>query len=195
MSSFYFYLTMRLGLRRGEVYALAKSRIRESPPQLIIDRAVQRGAKDRPARLGTRKNNKTLTLSLTPDVADAIRWHVEQGYSGPEFLFVPGDSFPKRLDSHKRAVQRALGLRELEGMTARGGLTRHRMTAYLMVRPARFGAGFGARVTTSCQPQVNGDRRRRNLVSQPVEILGRGDWIRTSDLMLPNHKRWVLGDR
>jgi hypothetical protein len=83
----FFYLTTRLGLRAGEVYAVARSRIRDVPPQLIVDRAVQRGNKSRPAMLGPRKNNKALTLALTEDVADAIRWHIRQRYSGAEFLF------------------------------------------------------------------------------------------------------------
>lgn len=112
----FFYLTTRLGLRTGEVYAISRTRIRDIPPQLIIDRAVQRGTKARPALLGPRKSNKTLTLALTPDVVDAIRWHIRRGYAGDEFLFSRDGTFPVHLDSHKRplrAVQRALGLREL----------------------------------------------------------------------------------
>jgi integrase len=112
----FYYLSMRLGLRLGEEYSVSKSRIRDAPVRLIIDRAVQRGNKERPAQLGTRKNNKTLTLALTPDLVDAIRWHINQGYSGEEFLFSPSGQFPKYLTSHRRpllAVQRALGLREL----------------------------------------------------------------------------------
>jgi len=77
----FFYLTTRLGLRTGEVYAIARNRIRDIPPQLIVDRAVQRGNKERPAMLGPRKNNKVLTLALTEDVVDAIRWHIQQGYA------------------------------------------------------------------------------------------------------------------
>ncbi len=112
----FFYLTTRLGLRTGEVYAIARDRIRDIPPQLIVDRAVQRGNKERPAMLGPRKNNKVLTLALTEDVIDAIRWHIQQGYAGPEFLFSKDGRFPTRIYSHARplrAVQRALGLREI----------------------------------------------------------------------------------
>ena len=112
----FFYVTTRLGLRTGEVYAISKSRIRDIPPQLIIDRAVQRGTKERPALLGPRKSDQALTLALTADVIDAIRWHIRHGYAGEEFLFSPDGTFPVHLDSHKRplrAVQRALGLREL----------------------------------------------------------------------------------
>ena len=57
------------------------------PPQLVIDRAVQEGKGDRPALLVPRKNNRVLTLALTDDLVDAIRWHVRQGYAGPDFLF------------------------------------------------------------------------------------------------------------
>ena len=77
----FFYLTTRLGLRTGEVYAISRDRIRDIPPQLIVDRSVQRGNKERPAMLGPRKNNKVLTLALTEDVVDAIRWHVREGYA------------------------------------------------------------------------------------------------------------------
>jgi integrase len=112
----FFYLTTRLGLRRGEVYAISKDRVRDIPPQLIIDRAVQEGKGDRPAQLVPRKNNRALTLRLTQDVMDAIRWHIHQGYAGPEFLFSKDGRFHKRVNAHSRplrAVQRALGLREL----------------------------------------------------------------------------------
>ena len=83
----FFYLTMRLGLRRGEVYAISKDRIRDIPPHLIVDRAVQEGNSQREAKLIPRKNNRVLTLPLPQDAADAIRWHIREGYSGPEFLF------------------------------------------------------------------------------------------------------------
>ena len=83
----FFYITTRLGLRTGEVYAISRDRIRDVPPMLVVDRAVQRGHKDRPAALGPRKNNRVLTLSLTQDVADSIRWHIKSGFAGPEFLF------------------------------------------------------------------------------------------------------------
>lgn len=112
----FFYITTRLGLRAGEVYAISRDRIRDVPPMLVVDRAVQRGHKDRPAALGPRKNNRVLTLSLTQDVVDAIRWHIKRGFAGPEFLFSKDGCFPKKIHSHARPlrlVQRALGLREL----------------------------------------------------------------------------------
>jgi len=60
--------------------------------------------------LGPRKNNEVLTLDLTDDVVDAIRWHIQQGYAGPELLFSNDWHFPTRIYSHAwplRAVQRA----------------------------------------------------------------------------------------
>jgi integrase len=112
----FFYLSARLGLRVSEVYAIARSRLRDIPPQLIIDRGVQRGTKDRPAMLVSRKNNEAYSLDVTEDILDAIRWHIRQGYAGPEFLFSKDGTFPRYIDSYKRpmvAVQRALGLRPL----------------------------------------------------------------------------------
>ena len=112
----FFYLSARLGLRASEVYAIARSRLRDIPPQLIIDRGVQRGTKDRPVMLVTRKNNEAYSLDVTEDILDAIRWHIRQGYAGPEFLFSKDGTFPRYIDSYKRpmvTVQQALGLRPL----------------------------------------------------------------------------------
>ncbi|MFW5876098.1 MAG: tyrosine-type recombinase/integrase [Myxococcota bacterium] len=112
----FFYLTARLGLRLSEVYAISTDRVRDIPPRLVVDRQVQRAYKNRPVKLITRKNDEAYVLDLPDDVMDAIKWHVEQGYAGPEFLFSKDGTFPKYLDSHKRPlreVQRELGLREL----------------------------------------------------------------------------------
>ena len=54
--------------------------------------------------LGPRKNNKALTLALTEDVADAIRWHIRQGYAGPEFLFSKDGTFSVRINAHERPL-------------------------------------------------------------------------------------------
>jgi integrase len=112
----FFYLSARLGLRVSEVYAISRSRLRDIPPQLIVDRAVQRGTKERVAVLATRKNNEAYVLELSEDILGAIRWHVRQGYAGPEFLFSKDGTFPRYIDSYKRpmvAVQRARALRPL----------------------------------------------------------------------------------
>ncbi|MGB3049608.1 MAG: hypothetical protein WBB42_01330 [Polyangiales bacterium] len=92
----FFYITTRLGLRTGEVYAISKDRIRDVPPMLVVDRAVQRGHKDRPAALGPRKNNRVLTLSLTQDVVDAIRWHIKSGFAGQSSCSARTGAFPRR---------------------------------------------------------------------------------------------------
>jgi len=112
----FFYITLRLGLRVSEVYAISQTRLRDIPPQLIVDRAVQRGTKDRPAMLVTRKNDEAYVLDLSQDIVEAIRWHVRQGYAGPEFLFSKDGTFPRYIDGYKRPVrevQHALGLRPL----------------------------------------------------------------------------------
>ncbi len=112
----FYYLSVRLGLRVGEVYAVSHRQVREVPPQLIVDQAVQRGTKQRPAKLVPRKNDEAYVLDLTQDVVDAVRWHVEQGYAGEEFLFSKTGEFPRYIDSHVRPlqmVQRKLGLRML----------------------------------------------------------------------------------
>ncbi|MBT8470371.1 MAG: tyrosine-type recombinase/integrase [Deltaproteobacteria bacterium] len=47
---------------------------------------------------------------------DAIRWHIEQGYSGEEFLFSQDGTWPQKVNARAKvllAVQKALGLREL----------------------------------------------------------------------------------
>jgi integrase len=112
----FFYVTTRLGLRRGEVYAISRDRIRDVPPLLVVDRAVQEGYKERRPKLITRKNNRVLTLGLPSDVMDAIRWHVRQGYSGPEFLFSKDGTWPQKVNDHEeplRDVQKTIGLRVL----------------------------------------------------------------------------------
>ena len=109
----FFYITCRLGLRRGEVYALSHRQVRDIPPQLIVDQQVQRGTRTRPAKIVPRKNNEAYELDLTHDVVDAVRWHVAQEYAGDEFLFCKSGSFPVYLDGYVRpmqTVQRRLGL-------------------------------------------------------------------------------------
>jgi hypothetical protein len=74
------------------VYAIAHRQIRREPPQLVVDRAVQRGTKTRDARLVSRKNDDAYLLDLTADVLAAVDWHVGAGYGGPEFLFSKTDA-------------------------------------------------------------------------------------------------------
>lgn len=112
----FFNLTCRLGLRRGEVYAITRRQVRHIPPRLIIDQQVQQGLNKRPAMIIPRKNNEAYSLEISQDVLDAINWHLAQGYGGEEFLFSKTGEFPKKLDTHTgplEKTQRELGLRRL----------------------------------------------------------------------------------
>ncbi|MCP4599093.1 MAG: tyrosine-type recombinase/integrase [Proteobacteria bacterium] len=112
----FFYLTCRLGLRRGEVYALSHRQIRHIPPSVIVDQQVQVAKGDRSSKLITRKNNEAFVLVVTQDVLDAVKWHVNQDYAGEEFLFSKNGEFSRWLDGHKKPlikVQKKLGLRVL----------------------------------------------------------------------------------
>jgi len=88
------------------VYAIGHRPIRREPPQLVVDRAVQRGTKTREARLAPRKNDEAYVLDLSADVLAAVDWHVGAGYGGPEFLFSKTDAFPRYIDSHVRPLKR-----------------------------------------------------------------------------------------
>jgi len=69
----FFYLTTRLGLRRGEVHAISKDRARDIPPQLILDRAVQEGKGDRPAQLGHHKIGRHSVASQAATAGRSIK--------------------------------------------------------------------------------------------------------------------------
>jgi integrase len=112
----FYYLTARLGLRTGELYAISQRQIRREPCKLLVDQAVQRGTKARAAELVSRKNDEAYELDLTADILAAVDWHVARGYAGPEFLFSKTGAFPRYIDSHMRPlklVQQKLGLRLL----------------------------------------------------------------------------------
>ncbi|MEI9951643.1 MAG: hypothetical protein WDO74_22350 [Pseudomonadota bacterium] len=81
----FYYLTVRLGLRTGEVYGVAHSRILREGMQLVVDQVVQRGTKTRASRLSTRKTDEAYVLDITPDILAAVDWHISQGYGGGEF--------------------------------------------------------------------------------------------------------------
>ena len=66
----------------------------------MIDQAVERGTKTRASRLAPRKNDEAYALDITADIVQAVDWHVEQGYGGPEFLFSKTGDFPRYIDSH-----------------------------------------------------------------------------------------------
>jgi integrase len=112
----FFYITCRLGLRRGEVYAISRRQIRHIPPCLIIDQQVQIGTTERPAKLISRKTGEAFSLEITQDILDAINWHISKGFSGEEFLFSKDGTFPVWLDGYMRplhTIQEKLGLRLL----------------------------------------------------------------------------------
>ncbi|MCP4604275.1 MAG: hypothetical protein GY847_27755 [Proteobacteria bacterium] len=106
----FFYLTCRLGLRRGEVYAISHRQIRHIPPSLVIDQQVQVGSKTRDAKvIDSRKNGEDYTLEVTQDVLDAVAWHIEQGYAGEKFLFSEDGKFPRWADSYMRPLRTVQG--------------------------------------------------------------------------------------
>jgi len=112
----FYYLTVRLGLRTGEVYAVSHRQILREGMQLVVDQVVQRGTKTRASRLSTRKTDEAYVLDITPDILAAVDWHISQGYGGEEFLFSKSSAFPRYIDSHVRPlrlVQEKLGLRLL----------------------------------------------------------------------------------
>ena len=114
---FFFYLSARLGLRTGEVYPIEHEQFQLDSMQLVIDRAAQRGTKDRPADVKPyRKAGDTMTLGITQDIVDAYRWHLKQGYAGKRLVFCPTDVIPKFLDSHRAPLEivvKKIGLRRL----------------------------------------------------------------------------------
>jgi integrase len=109
----FFYLTSRLGLRRGEVYPIEHEQFQRERGSLLIDKGAVQGTKDRPLQIDLRKGNDTLTLKVTQDVFDAYDWHCKMGFAGKRYVMMPNDKVPTYLDSHKavmRTVQKRLGL-------------------------------------------------------------------------------------
>jgi site-specific recombinase XerD len=114
---FFFYLSSRLGLRVGEVYPFQHTQMRCDRLQVVIDRAAERGTKERDVIVKLhRKAKDTLTLEITPDIVSAYRWHCAQGFAGEVLVFCPNDVVPKYLDSHKvplEIVLKKTGIRRL----------------------------------------------------------------------------------
>ncbi len=203
----FFYLSARLGLRVSEVYAISKSRLRDIPPRADCrSRGCSVGPKSGSAMLVTRKNNEAYTLGLAEDIVDAIRWHVRQGYAGPEFLFSKDGSFPRYIDSYGRpmvAVQRALGLRPLShhalgrhsvaSQAVTGGhsikAVQAQLGSSLRAKHAHvrapwigcttaFGGGITARCGTAWHPQGT-EQKERHLANS---LSARLRWLRGPDL-------------
>ncbi len=188
----FYYLTTRLGLRTGEVYATAHRQFRREPPKLVVDQAVQRGTKTREARLASRKNQEAYVLDLTADVLAAVDWHVGEGYAGPLFLFSKTGAFPRYIDSHVRPlrfVQQKLGLRELShhkvgrhsvaSQAVTGGESVKAVQAQLGHRSeqsthkyAHLGSGAQRRLVAALQPIVPPHERgsHGNVASTAPEI-------------------------
>ena len=57
----------------------------------------------------TRKNNEAYALDRTQDIVEAIRWHIRQGYAGPEFLFSKDGRFPRYIEARRRRGIRPRG--------------------------------------------------------------------------------------
>jgi integrase len=110
---FFFYITMRLGLRVGEVYAIEHRQFKRTPPTLIVDQAAQRGntKKGREVDLKSRKNEEVLVLDLEEDILAAYDWHCGCGYTGHRFVFF--DRIPLHLDNHRKPLKAVQKLVEL----------------------------------------------------------------------------------
>jgi integrase len=113
----FFYLTVRVGLRRGEVYALSHRQFDRERMRLVIDRRAIRGTKSRPARIlpgrKARRGQSVLELAVSQDIFDAYDWHCKMGYAGEQLVVAQDDALAAHLDSHApvmRKVQRKLGL-------------------------------------------------------------------------------------
>ena len=163
----FFYLTARLGLRTGEVYAIAHRQIRREPAKLVVDSAVQRGTKKREAKLVTRKNDEAYVLDLTDDIIAAVDWHMAQGFAGEEFLFTKTGTFPRYIDRHKRPlllVQQKLGLRELSHhKLGRHSVASQAVTGGVSVRVVQQQLGHRSSESTEGYAHL-GDGAQRKLV-------------------------------
>jgi hypothetical protein len=101
-----------------------------------------------------------LVLDLTNDIVTAIRWHVQQGYAGSEFLFSANGEFPVYLDSHKRPLSHhAIGRHSVASQTATGGHSIKAIQAQLGDRSeqsthvyAHIGAGAQLRLVEALEP-------------------------------------------
>ncbi|MBW1756907.1 MAG: tyrosine-type recombinase/integrase [Deltaproteobacteria bacterium] len=171
----------------SSISQLSRDRIREVPPLLIIDRAVQEGYKERRPKLITRKNDRVLTLRLPSDVVDAIRWHIGEGYAGPEFLFSQDGTWPQKVNDHEgplRDVQKALGLKVLShhkigrhsvaSQAATGGQPIKTIQAQLGHRSSRstdryahLSSGAQLRLVQSLEPQAPPHQDRHVPLTSP----------------------------
>jgi integrase len=187
----FYYLTTRLGLRTGEVYAIAFRQIRREPSRLVVDQAVQRGTKTREARLATRKNDEAYVLDLSADVLAAVDWHVAAGYSGSEFLFSKTGTFPRYIDSHVRPlklVQQKLGLRLLSHhKVGRHSVASQAVTAGETVKAVQAQLGHRSEQSTHKYAHL-GSGAQRKLVEALQPASAPHERARSSDLDTRPHE-------
>jgi integrase len=161
----FYCLTARLGLRTGEVYAIAHRQFRREPPRLVVDQAVQRGTKTRDAKLVTRKNDEAYVLDLTADVLAALDWHVSAGFGGKEFLFSKTEQLPRYIDSHVRPlrlVQQKLGLRLLSHhKVGRHSVASQAVTGGESVKAVQAQLGHRSEQSTHQYAHLGSDAQRR----------------------------------
>lgn len=161
----FYYLTARLGLRVGEVYAIAHRQIRRHPPRLVVDQAVQLGTKTRDARLASRKNDEAYVLDVTEDVIAAVDWHVAQRYAGPDFFFSKTGHFPRYIDSYVRPlrfVQEKLGLRPLSHhRVARDSVASQAVTGGESVKAVQAQLGHRSEQSTHQYAHLGSGAQRR----------------------------------
>ena len=110
----FFYMTARLGLRRGELYALTHDKFRRDTMEILIDCRAVPGKQDRESFIAPgRKSGDTLLLRVSQDVFDAYDWHCNMGHAGDRLVMFASDRLTMALDGHKtvlRSIQVRLGL-------------------------------------------------------------------------------------
>lgn len=78
----FWYLGMRLGIRKGEIFALKKNCI-TNDKKIVISQTVAFNRENK-AVLQTRKNNQPYTIRVTPDVEEVIQEHQKKFCSEDE---------------------------------------------------------------------------------------------------------------
>jgi site-specific recombinase XerD len=161
----FYFLTTRLGLRTGEVYALSHRQFHRELLKVTVDQAVQRGTKKREAVLTTRKNDEAYELDITADILAAVDWHVAQGFSGREFLFSKTGQFPRYIDSHVRPlklVQQKLGLRLLSHhKIGRHSVASQAVTGGQPIKAVQAQLGHRSEQSTHKYAHLGNDAQRR----------------------------------
>ena len=115
--------------------------------------------------LVSRKNDEAYLLDLTHDIMEAIRWHIRQGYAGPEFLFGKNGTFPRYIAGYKqpvRKVQRALGLRPMSHRAlGRHSVTSQAVTGGLSIKGVQAQLGHRSEQSTHMYAHLRSGAQRR----------------------------------